>query len=468
MARSRRELLKAAMGGSLLFFAGCSSNGIEYRIEEETGGTTRATRSETPGGTGTPSGGNERLETPAPDEAEPRAEDPPVENPRLAADTDRVFDEIEWFATTYPAVLNRALSQAKSVHQTLVGLQDSPELSARDIERIKRQTGTYHDLLRAKFEPHFPTSTVRDIIQQSGMYVSNVERYAERGDIDEVEKELSKFTSYYRTLSSRDDLQEEFPDLPIHARLANYITLDSYSQSTPLVFVVSYPDENYRTVVRADESWDVRTKVTSKMTSRDLQRYDEKQAALFNGVHSATGRTGRLFFNVHLERKGIRHVPVYLQRYEDPRTARNAYASLLDSSVFVEETVRIGRTEWHRGYYFQALNFEYRPIRDKYLVYDDDGTVLYEKERASKRQGRQLAVKSGYVLLDNRGNVVYDGDGKIDQLQVDAGNPDEEDDIVYTYLTRIGQYILAAHPTLTPWEQQSGRELDPLRETWLS
>lgn len=300
------------------------------------------------------------------------------------------------------------------------------------------------------------------------MYVSTVKRYAERGDIDKVERELSKFEHYYRILRSRDELQEKFPDLPIHAPLADYITSGSYSQSTPLAFVVSYPDENYRTIVRADESWDVRTKTTTNMSSRDLQGYVEKQTALFKGVDSATGRTGRLFLDVHLEQGGIRHVPVYLQRYEDPRTARDVYGSLLDSPVFVEDATSIGRTEWDRGYYFKALNFEYRPIRDIYLVYDDDGTVLYEKEQASEKHDGQIGVISGYVLLDNRGNVVYDEDGKTDQLQVDDQNPDEEDDIVYTYLTRIGRYIVAAHPTLTPWEEQSGGELDPLRNTWLS
>lgn len=429
MTWSRRKLLTSVGSASLLGVAGCS-DGVQYSA----GGSPTETPTSTP--TETTAQPTEVTESQGPERT-------PNESSALVEDTARVFDEVEWFATQYRVVIGQALGKAGRVHDELVKLRRSPSLSENDLERVERSTREYYDFLTAQLEPHFPATLVDEIVQRSRTYVSTLKRFSERGDLDRAEQELSRLIAFYELLQRRGNFTERFDDFPVHGPLTEYLTSDSYASTTPLAFVVSVPGERYTTLVRADETWDVRSVSASNIGDQTQQRFFEQAAALFGGVSVETGRTGQVFLNAHLNAPTIRHTPIYLQRFRDQQRAADAYGSLLEGSVFVEESVDIGRTTWEHAYYYQEIGVDYP--RDGYVVYDEDGHVIYDED--------------GHIQKDTEQETVYNIDG--------ARKPDEDGDIVYIYFTRIGRYLVAASPSMTAWEERDENANTPLKQTWL-
>jgi hypothetical protein len=441
MTWSRRAILRSAAGLSLLGLAGCASDGVDYSIADGTA-TATAPPAETPQPTeNTPVATPEPTETPA--ETDTQTATPTNESP-LARATGTVFDEIEWFATEYPVVVQRGLSTAGRIEDTLVKLRRSPALSESDLRRIEDSTEAYYDFLYGAVAPHFPTNRVDDIVRRSRERVATIRRFSERGDSDRAERAVSSLSTLYSRWSTRSIFERRFPDFPAGPPLVDYLTDDGYSASTPLVFVVSYPSETYTTVARADGPWEIRSRLASGITDRELQGYFRRAATLFGGVDTDTGRTGRVFLNVHLRTDSIRHLPVYLQRFGSTRRAEDVYSSLVGSSVFLEGSEDIGRTALQRAFYYQEIPVEYP--RDGYLVYDSDGNVVYDED----------------------GDITRDTDRTIRFQEGGDRNPDEQGDIVYTYLATAGRYLIAAAPSLTAWEERPAGTNDPLRNTWLA
>jgi hypothetical protein len=441
MAWSRRDVLRSVGVLSALGLTGCASGGVDYSTPGETPDRSVAT----PAGTPRPTEDATATPEAAPPEATPRATATPPENDsRLVRDTERVFDEVEWFATEYSVVVQRHLSVAGRIHDTLLKLRRSPALAESDIRRVERATGAYHESLYDQVAPHFPTSRVDDVVRQSRNHVATIRRFSERGDTDRAEQEVSALATLYDRLSTRSLFERRFPSFPVGDPLISYLTRDSYSASTPLLFVVSYPGQTYTTVARAEGSWEVRSRRVSDITDRDLRSFFERETVLFGGVDTDTGRTGRLFLNVHLNAGRVRHTPLYVQRFESDQRATDAYSSLVGSSVFVEEPFDMGRTTWQRAFYYQEIPVEYP--RNGYVVYDPDGNVVYDEDGDVRRDTDRMTI------YDVGGDRRYDEDG----------------DIVYSYLTKIGRYVLAAAPSLTAWEERPDGTDDPLRQTWLA
>jgi hypothetical protein len=426
---SRRDLLASTTSLSLVSLAGCT-DGITYSTGDSPTETSQPAVESTPQPTEEPEG-----------IADP--EESANTDTQLQQDTDQVFTEIEWFATQYPVAIARCLGLAGRVHDLLITLRRAPSISETDIQRLENATQEYYDVLTAELEPHFPTQSVQEIIQQSNGHLATIRRFSERGDLDRAEQEVSRLAAYYNQLSRRGNLQPRFSDFPIHAPLINYLTADDYTPSTPLVFVIGDPTEGYTTVARANESWEVRSRSVSAIRDQTVQHFFEQEAALFRGVAVETGRTGHVHLNVHLHTDSVRHSPIYLQRFDSEQRAQDAYSSLLEGSVFVEESINMGRTTWGLAYYYQEISVDYP--RDGYVVYDDNGNVIYDED--------------GDIMKDTEQETVYDIGGEQDR--------DEDGDIVYIYFTRIGRYLIATSPSMTAWEERANGANDPVKETWL-
>jgi hypothetical protein len=440
MTWTRRDLLKSAAAVSVFGLSGCGSDGVNLSTPEDSGASpTPVSTPQDATGTETP--------TPSPETETPAETETPTETPTpatpLQRDTETAFDEIEWFVAEYSVVVHRSLSIAGRIQDTLVKLRRSPALSESDLQRIEDATEGYYDFLYDEIAPHFPTERVDDIVRQSRDKVSTIRRFSERGDLDRAEREVSGLAAFYSRLSTKSIFTRKFPNFPVGSPLLDYLTAETYSTETPLLFVVSYPAEGYTTTVRADESWDIRSRLASSITDRDLQSYFERETTLFSGVDTDTGRTGRIFLNVHLNSGEVRHSPVYVQQFESARSAEDAHQSLVDSSVFVEGTEDIGRTTWEHAFYYQEIPVDYP--RNGYVVYDTDGNVVYDEDGDIRRDTARLTI---YDVGADR-------------------EPDEQGDIVYAYLTRIGRYLIAASPSLTAWEEQPDGVTDPLEQTWL-
>ena len=439
MTWTRRDLLKSAAAVSVFGLSGCGSNGVNLSTPEDSGAS--------PTPASTPPEATTETPTPSPETETPAETETPTETPTpatpLQRNTEAAFDEIEWFATEYPVAVHRSLGIAGRIEDTLVKLRRSPTLSESDLERIEDATQGYYDFLYDEIAPHFPTERVDSIVRQSRERVSTIRRFSDRGDLDRAEREVSGLATFYSRLSTKSIFTRKFPDFPAGPPLLDYLTAESYSTETPLVFVVSHPEEGYTTTVRADESWEIRSRLASSITDRDLESYFERETTLFNGVDTDTGRTGRIFLNVHLNSGGVNHNPIYVQRFESAQSAETAHESLVDSSVFVEGTEDFGRTTWEQAFYYQEIPVDYP--RNGYVVYDTDGNVVYDED--------------GDIRRDTDRTRTYNAGGDRE--------PDEQGDIIYTYLTRIGSYLIAASPSLTAWEEQSDGATDPLERTWL-
>ncbi len=430
MRRSRREILGTIGAVSTLGLAGCPSGGIDYTTPAgSSGGDTSSASSPTP----TTDPGRDPTETPT---RTPEPTETPTPQPsQLRTDTERVFAEIEWFATSYPGAVDRGLGLAGRVHDVVGNLRRTPRLTEDDRRRIENATGEYHALLNDQFAPHFPAGRVEEIVRQSREHVATIRTFSERGDLDRADRELSELAALFGELSTRSEFVATFPDFPIRSPPLEYLTTGTYDDSTPLSFVVGYPDEAYTTLVRADAPWEVRTRRTDSLSDRVLEAHFASEAAVFGGVDVQTGRTGRLFLDVHLNRDRARHTPVYVQRYADVERARRALSTVLDGSPAVEGTVAIGRTTWERIFYVANSPVDH--------------------------------ATAGHVVRDGDGNVIYEGTHGSRSRDAPGSGPGDREDVVYTYLSRIGRYVIAAAPSATAWEERPDGTNDPLKETWL-
>lgn len=233
------------------------------------------------------------------------------------------------------------------------------------------------------------------MVKRSRDHVSTIRTFAGRNDSDRAKREVADLAAMYEGLSTREDFVKRFPDFPVRSPLVDYLTAEEYSNSTPLLFVITYPSEAYTTVAE----W---SRQDSGSSRQQLRGSFDRERALFDGVDVSAGRGGRFLLDVDLRSRSgsTGHTPVYVQRFETNRRAVSARSSL---DVFDEGTVEIGHTTWERIFYHQ----------DPGIDYPEDG------------------------------------------------------DVVYTYVARIGRYLIAAAPSGTAWDERTDDSTDLLKQTWL-
>lgn len=365
MELSRRALLGAGTGVAL---GGCLSAGRSNVDYPETETRTAAGTARAPDG------------EPLADDAEPSATDdeveqaePSVPNRRLAAEVERVYGEIEWFATEYDAAIDTYQRTLGSAMATVQRVRDSSEFDASSLGLVRTATDRAVETAEAELGGHFGIpDQMRDRIDD---HVSTIERFGRRGDLDRVDEELTRLDDYLRGIRSDLFVRRVLSDRQIDSTL--YRTLhddtadagdggddeDDGDDPPPGLFEIRHSAE-YAGYAYAGPRYIDRDPFGADpdADANEGRELLATQRTAFEAVEEATGRTG--FAHVvsyavpddpaqptDLEPLDYDRTSVFVQRYTDASAAGAAVDTLLETSVSREGAYSFGRDRWDRIYY---------------------------------------------------------------------------------------------------------------------
>ncbi|MFD1585448.1 hypothetical protein ACFR9U_00515 [Halorientalis brevis] len=286
MDDQRRLFLRALGAGLGLGSAGCLTRGPTERTPDAEVVTTRAVTDqpveETP----------ETVTTePSEPDVDEQAEVTEAEA-RLAETTDRIMDELAWFATEYPNAIeaykeagDEVTSAVSEVGETvplteqdvrrLDGEIDRPQmdqgwpwniwwekgekrwrridvdwqepsedqsdetpLAASDVERLRDETQAFADTFEAEFDPHFTGGKKER--QFSKNTIDVIKRFNDLGDRAMVVAGLVRLFEHYEAVVSAAYVQKNLSNDPIQNRLADYMVSDADTIPAPPLFEVEY------------------------------------------------------------------------------------------------------------------------------------------------------------------------------------------------------------------------------------
>lgn len=398
MDSSRRDLLRLCATAFGVGLAGCSSGneGVSYPT---TGTPTTGTSATT---TARPT--TEPPETTDEPTTEPEPSPTPAAYPDLAARTETIIGEIEWFATEYDEAIAAYRNAINRLLTAISQIRDSSDISAHDLERLRNGTATVADVTRRRIAPHFDVHN-RMVTPENDFY-RTVEKFAGRGDWDRADEELSEMYTYYRTRQHQPAIDEELSNDPIQGLLLETLRADSIPQAVrerhdvhasvdPALFEVHHPASNYDQYAYSA--------LDPGVYGDAIDDHDREAFGQLDELQEGTGRTGAAYVVADLRsqqrpKRWTENLPdlaISLQRYASPTAATRAVDGMIQSAVSQEGTETLGGREWRRVYYY------------------------------------------------------YDGD------------------IVYAYLLQAGRCLLAAAPSRDAWEERSEHWTDPLKLTWL-
>lgn len=403
MDSSRRDLLRLCGTFCGVGLAGCSSqdDSISYPTDEPTG---------TPTATGTSPPTSERPTTEPPEtteeptETEPEPSPTPVAHEDLAIRTETILQEIDWFATEYDDAIADYRSAINRLLRAIEQIRESADISAHDLERLHSGTETVAKVTQQGIAPHFEVPN-RLLTAENDFY-RTVEKFADRGDWDRADEELSEMHTYYHMRQREYVIDEELSNDPIQGRLLAALTADSISKELrqrhnvhadvdPALFEVYHPKSRY------DEF--AYSKQDTGVYGYAIDKYDRAKFGQLSELQEKTERTDSAYVVADLRsrrqpKRWTHELPddvISLQGYVSVDAASRAVDRLLEASVSQEGTETLGGRPWKRVYYY------------------------------------------------------YDGD------------------ITYAYLLQAGRFLLSASPSRTAWEERPEHWTDPLKLTWL-
>jgi hypothetical protein len=315
---------------------------------------------------------SERASAAATEDEPPRETDSSAPNPQLAAELERVYGGIEWFATdyddavdTYRRVLGKAVATVERVRDRAAFDDGSLGLvrgaTDRAVAVAERELGDHFgiaDLMREEVDGHLAT----------------IRRFADRGDLDRVDEELERLGEYLAGIRSELFVRRVLSDRQIDAELYRHLhdrTVDSEDggdgdgddEPDPGLFEL-YHDSGYAGYAYAGPRYVDRDPFgddadDDRNEGRELLA---RQRVAFDPVGEATDRTGYAYVVSYavpdepaqpadLEPLDYDHASLFVQRYADADAASAAVGTLFDTVVGREGTYSFGRDDWHRIYY---------------------------------------------------------------------------------------------------------------------
>lgn len=345
MDSSRRSFLAAALAG-VVGVAGCSDDaGVSYPDDDATNttGTTTASATTTTADTTTTTG-EQTTET----TEEQTTTTPPA--PALAQETAAIVDEIQWFASSYPHVLERYLSRCDQAIATIQQVKRSSTLTEPQLQKVRDASNRAAAYFDRNLEPHF------DVYGPvPGPHLEEISTFAKRGDIDRAHAELEELLGHFQDVSSTLFVQRELSRDPIHDTLYNRLAtnragraLFGFIEHTSSWKGWAYPTtpENYSQYTWNAVNADTRREMGPVM-------FPDERA----DVVSIT--VNEVLSTLRWEKDSLPSVPVLVQRYASRDAARRAYDAVVDSTVTVESQTTFGRATWDAGYYYYNGDITY-------------------------------------------------------------------------------------------------------------
>lgn len=449
MQRTRRGLLGVGVAVAT-GFAGCLGvDGVEYPD---------AAPADPPdaedGSDGGEDGGAEQVD----DEPAPDA------NGTLAAATRNVVDDAVWFATEYPDAVATYREAIRGMLSEIDAVGNAVEaddaVSVALVDRLDDAGREAADRAADALEPHFSPG-VR-IVSRTERHVEPLRRFAPRGDVDRFLEELDRMRRGFAGVATETYVDETFSRNPIENRL-----LDRLLYPLP-------DDDDERRAIRDASFVEValanRGFSTFAHRPYDTDRYDrsripriygdafgadrrEELRARLGPVPQAGDRIEELFVSFATRPpagnrpsrtfEGWAHelggTPVYVQRYPDAETARTRFETVLGGGS-TEGLAAIDPAATAAGSDLSG-NAERDGANDGDAAADgDDGDAADGGEDGETGSEGPTRWHRFYHT---------EADGERYEFDEHAG-------VQYGYVTRAGEFVLAAGFSGDAWEERTG------------
>jgi hypothetical protein len=337
MGLKRRELLAATAGSALL--GGCVGVGVPS-VPDPLGSGGEGTASATAGPTndGTPA-------TPAPTTT--AASKAGEEEWRA---TERVFDELNWFASAYEPTVGAFLSLSGRVRNLCDSLKRKGSVSEGDLRDLRGLTDGVERVAYDRLGPHFDTEpTLRAFNDE---HLERIETLGARNDWDGAAAALRDMAAGYDEFASRAYVTNTFPRDPVRGPLVDYLTAPGRADEAVVLAFHEDEDETVRAQRRRD-AYPGRP----AGGQRDVERYRR----LYRPLQHERGRTGLAYVTVNDVAHGGA-VTLQLQRYRSVERGRAAFSVALSDPVSVETTTSLGGREWRRAFYHEGSDVVYADV----------------------------------------------------------------------------------------------------------
>ncbi|MFB6195554.1 MAG: hypothetical protein ABEI80_05245 [Haloplanus sp.] len=359
MELTRRALLGT---GAAVGFTGCLSAGRSNVAYPE---TSTATPTETAADAALVDAETEPAAT---DGDGAKQAEPSVPNRRLASEVERIYGELEWFATAYDESIRtyrRTLGKAMAAVQRV---RKQASFDASSLRVVRRATTHAVTVAERELGGHFGIpSQMRD---QIDAHLSTIERFADRGDLDRVDEELARLHDYLQGIRSDLFVRRVLSDRQIDTDL--YRTLhdgtpddegDDEDEAPPGLFEL-YHSSGYATYAYDGPRY-IEREPFGDDDAADENEGEEllaRQRVQFDAAGEATGRTGFAYVVSYavpdesnqpadLEPLEYPHASLFVQRYADASAAGAAVDTLFETSLNQEGRFSFGRERWQQVYY---------------------------------------------------------------------------------------------------------------------
>lgn len=285
----------------------------------------------------------------------------PSVNPELERRARRVLNEIDWFATRYPAAIQTYQAALRRGAARVRELRTESSVSPEQAKDLQATFDGVVETIRTALSPHFGIHHgVRD---RSETHTGTILRFARRNDTDRVMEELGRLEGFAVRYASDVFVRETMPRVPILNRLIDFLRAGPFRERSPLLFRVYHGSTGFRSYVYREQSFGRYELYRPGYDNRILARFDPQ----FLAVDAPAGRTERYYLSVFAgdgqtpDAFGTAPSPdgtqvIYVQRYPDAsRAAQNAARVLDRDGVFLdqfrEESYPLGDSDWDRLFY---------------------------------------------------------------------------------------------------------------------
>jgi hypothetical protein len=354
---------RALLAGTAVGLGGCLSAGGSNVDYPETATEAAADEALVDAGTAAPAADDG-------DEVTQQTE-PSVPNRRLATEVERVYGEVEWFATEYNDAIEtyrRALGGAMA---TVERVRNSAEFDAENLELVRRSTDRAVATTEAELGGHF--GIPEQMRGEIDSHVETIRRFGSRGDLDRVDVELERLHGYLEGIRSDLFVRRILSDRQIDARLYRYLhdeTVDEdedndndEDEADPGLFEV-YHSAAYAGYAYGGPRYVERDPFGDDDANDENEGAEllARQRTRFEPVGDPTDRTGFAYLVSYaipdeedqpsnLEPLDYDHTSLFVQRYAGVAAAGAAVERLFDTAVSREGDFSFGRDRWRRVYY---------------------------------------------------------------------------------------------------------------------
>lgn len=304
------------------------------------------------------------------------------QNPRLAARTERIYDELRWFATEYDAMLDAYLGAVDRSVATVERVVAQGEINRNTIDAIESTIeGSLLSVIAERVEPHFAVEGY--VTDHVDTHLRVTRTFAARGDIDRAQEELARLRAFLDGLGRSTFVGRQLSVNPVRNRLL--ATLRG-PETRPALFELYEHRSGFRTYAYGGPSGRLRGDAFDDATT---STYDALFAPALNAA-----RTGAMSVVVRpLPGAGQQSDPlpagqypgtgVLVQRFGGSDAAEEAEDGLVgsDGPLAGEGTTRLAGRDGRRVYYRAIGDVQYAFLvrAGRYLVLVAPGETAWNE-----------------------------------------------------------------------------------------